>query len=94
MHSDTKNRDHVNKNIAKLLEAFDKSFVTFNMDTTLKPTEEIFNHELKKEFYLLPNYVNYVIQSFEIPNYFHKDIPKLSVMSRIIRQTARIRVPA
>jgi len=87
VHSDTSNRDHINKNISKLLEVFEKSFVTFKMDTTLKPTDDVFAHDLKKEFYLLPNYVNYVIQSFEIPNFYHPDIPKLNVMSKVTRQT-------
>ena len=84
VHSDTFNRDQINKNISKLLEVFEKSFVTFGMDTALKPTEEVFERDLKKEFYLLPNYVNYVIQSFEIPHFSHPDIPKLNVMGEFI----------
>ena len=85
VHSDTNNRERIDKNISKLLSSLETSFGFFKMDTTLVPNEEIFEPYFKKEFYLLPNYVNYVIQSFEIPNYYHADIPKIAVMSLLIR---------
>jgi hypothetical protein len=89
IHSDNANRDNLNNKISKLLSSLESRFNYFKMDTSLTPVEDTFEVDLKKEFYLLPNYVNYVIQSFEIPHFNHPDIPKIAVMSNFTRQTTR-----
>lgn len=94
VHSAAENKDLVLGGLKKLVERLRKGFNHFDVPSQFMEDESEFTFDTKKEFHVLPNYINYCARAYKAPHYLHPDAPRLQMAGGLTRKTDCGRVPA
>ena len=78
VHTEENNNQLIEKMIKVFLTELDSKYKHFNLVEEMLPTEN-FEPFFIKQYFSVPSYVNFVVETFQAPYLMHEDYAKLQV---------------